>query len=428
MKPLFLALFLFSALAHAQVISPSSVEVKFDYETEFQTAKDGTAKSVVLEQAKYMFAYMQNPQIAAMFGLPKSFEGVAAPRWEPSVRVLSDSKAGGLRTIRYEMSGLLLVNKKVAAQLLPQGHWDIALPYDLDHYYDENCVDPEDAAPVEFWYFGQPLKPGCEHLLKAPLASTVSMRLSPAPAVPDRAVGLADLRSHDVFQIASINGFDDNSTKKNDDGRVNFMAMNAWFRSQGFKMTIDQHYKTHPVYVFEKELTRADGTTFTARIVRLLADTGLDGSRKVTFAKFITEAFLDSDVVIYEGHSGMGVNLDLDTLNQQLLISRDPRAPNHVEFDRAKHQLFLFDACSSYSYYLGMFDGLKDPGTLAVMSNGLESLFGYELPMTKHLYTELLDLNHAKVANDGLTWEQLLEEYERPLRGNTFMLNVDIND
>jgi hypothetical protein len=124
----------------------------------------------------------------------------------------------------------------------------------------------------------------------------------------------------------------------------------------------------------------------------------------------------------------MGVNLDLDTLNKQLLLSRDPKAPNYVDFDRAKHQIFLFDACSSYSYYLGMFDGRKDPGTLAVMSNGLESLFGYELPMTKHLYTDLLDLKHARLSNDDLTWEQLLETFEKPLRGNTFLLNVDINE
>ncbi len=430
MRRLALVAFLFSfAPAHAEVISPSSIEVRFDDTSEFQTAKADDAKTLVLEQAKYMFAYMQNPQIAEKFGLSKNLEGVAAPRWEPEVTVLADKMSGKVRTIRYEMRGLLLMNKKVAEKLLRSGHWDIALPYDLDHYYDDKCVDPDDNAPEEFWYFAQPLKAGCEHLLTEPLGRPVTLRLSPAPGVDaTQKVGLAELRSHDTFQIAAINGFFGKASDKKDDGRVNFMAMNAWFRDQGFKMTILQHFKDRPVYLFEKDLTRADGSTLHVRMLRLLADTDLDGSTKVTFAKFLAKAFKESDVVIYEGHSGMGVNLDMDSIEKQLGLSKDPGKPTAVEFDRAKHQLFLFDACSSYSYYLGLFDGRKDPGTLAVMTNGLESLFGYELPTTKHLYTELFDLTHAKISNDDLTWSDLLEEFERPLRGNTFMLNVDINN
>ena len=72
--------------------------------------------------------------------------------------------------------------------------------------------------------------------------------------------------------------------------------------------------------------------------------------------------------------------------------------------------------------------GKKDAGTLAVMSNGLESQFGAELPTTKHLYTMLFDLEHQKISNDSLLWSDLLSTFERPLRGNTFLLNVDINN
>src|SRR5437868_2759637 len=100
--------------ARAEVISPSSVEVKFELATEFQTAKKDKARDLVLAQAKHLFAYMQNPQIAPMFGLPKSLEGIGAPRWEPEVSVLADTRANGLRTIRYEMNGKLLLNKQVA--------------------------------------------------------------------------------------------------------------------------------------------------------------------------------------------------------------------------------------------------------------------------------------------------------------------------
>jgi hypothetical protein len=419
--------------ARAEVISPSSVEVKFAYESEFQTKQLGPIHDVVLNQARYLFGYMQNPQIGAQFGLDKRIGGVGAPRWEPSFTVTTDKIEGGVRNVRYSMNGLLLLNKKVATELLARGSWDITLPYDVDHFFDKSCADPEYQSPEEFWYFDFPFQPGCEHLRAAPLAHPVTLRLSPANVVADQSVGLDILRgghngNGDVFQVAAVNGFGESSTKAGDDGRVNFMAMNAWFRAHGFTQTILQHFKNRPVYQFEKLLTRADGSTVTARVLRLLVDTDLDDSKKVTFAKFLKTALQESDVVIYEGHSGMGVNLDLKVLEQQLLLSKDKNAGDHVEFDRAKHQIFLFDACSSYSYYLGMFDGKKDPGTLAVMSNGLESQFGSELPTTKHLYTMLFDLGHQTIANDGLLWGDLLSAYERPLRGNTFMLNVDINN
>ena len=155
-------------------------------------------------------------------------------------------------------------------------------------------------------------------------------------------------------------------------------------------------------------------------------DTDLDRSKKVTFAKFLKRAIEESDVVIYEGHSGLGVNLDLETVERQLLLSRDSKISERIEFQRQKRQIFFFDSCSSYSYYLGMFEGRKDPGTLAVMSNGLESLFGYEQPTTRHLYRMLLDLDHKTLSNDSLTWMALLETFERPLRGNSFLLNVDL--
>ena len=124
----FLLLFLATFSAQAAVISPSSVEVKFAYESEFQTAQLGPARDVVLGQARYLFSYLQNPEVGQQFGLDKRIGGVGAPRWEPQFTVLADQISGGVRTIRYAMSGLLLLHKKVAAELLARGTWDISPP------------------------------------------------------------------------------------------------------------------------------------------------------------------------------------------------------------------------------------------------------------------------------------------------------------
>lgn len=429
MKKLVFAVFLFPFLAHATVLAPSGEEVRFETETELQTADLLTpAQDLALRHARYLFSALQNPAVGSQFGLPARISGIGAPRWAPEARVTRDRAVAGLRTVRYVVHGKLLLHKQAAARLLQAGSWDITLPYDVDHFYDQACGDPGYPNPEQFWYFFFPFQAGCERFRAEPMAKPARLRVLPNPNLdPARPVGLRQLRSRDVIRIATINGFDESSTKRTDNGRVNFMAMNAWLREQGFRMTILSHFRNRPVYLFEKELTRADGTTLSAQVTRLLVDTDVDGSREVTFAKFLREALKESDVVVYEGHSGVGANLDLAQIERLLTYSRDPGAPKSIEFDRTKPQLFFFDACSSYSYYLSMFDGRKDPGTLAVLSNGLESEFGYELPMTKHLYTALLDLSHARVANDDLTWGELLDTMEKPLRGGTFLLNVDLN-
>ena len=155
---------------------------------------------------------------------------------------------------------------------------------------------------------------------------------------------------------------------------------------------------------------------FTFGSPRLLAVTELDGNHNVTFAKFFEKSLKDSDVIVYEGHSGLGTNLDLEHLEKRAGISKS-------EIDPAKRQLFLFDSCSSYSYYLSMFDGLKDPGKLNVLTNGIESEFGYEVPETKHLYDILMDVN-----NNNYTWLEIINALEKPFRGTTYMMNLYVND
>ncbi len=433
MKTLLLLITLLTiTTAYARVVSPSSIEVKIFLISEFQTGDSGSARDLVLSQVKHLFGYMQNPEIGPMYGLDANIAGIGAMRWEPEVQVLSDSKKNNVRTIRYQLDGFLLLNKKVADQLLPRGDWQITLPYDLDNYYDRNCTDPHYPERDDFWYFNMPFKRGCDHLRQEPLAKAVTARISPAPKVPDLKVGLDVLRGDngngDAFQIASINGFDKSSTDPNDDGRLNFLRMNDWFVQQGFKMSVLSRHKNRPVYLFEKTLQRANGSEVRARIIRLLADTDLGDTKRVTFAKFLKQALQESDVVVYEGHSGLGVNLDLKTIERQLLFSKDKTVGDRIQFNRSKHQIFLFDSCTSYSYYLGMFTGKKDPGTLAVMSHGLASLYGYEIPTTQNLYSDLLDLEHQTLSNDHLTWSKLLGNFERPLGANTFMLNVDINN
>lgn len=404
----------------ATVISPSSKEVAFSYASEFQTADTASdAAELAKRQASNLFGYMQNPEIVRLWGAHK-VGGIGAPAWVPKLTILSDQQDNGKRAIRYEATGRLLLINSVATKLVRRGHWDVTLPYDLDNYYDRDCTDDEYYERSDFWYFGDPFRKGCEKLRQEGLAKPVSISIEEIPNTPkDFKADLDGLRvdnGHDLFQVTAINGFDESSRKRKDDGRVNYEAMNKWFVANGFTDTFISKYKERPIHQFDKTVTRADGREIHIRVTRLLAQTELEGNRDVTFAKFFEKMLNDSDVIIYEGHSGLGVNLELSAIEKRAGIEAS-------NIDPHKRQLFLFDSCSSYSYYLGMFDGRKDPGKLNVLSNGLESVFSYEIPETKHLYNILFDVN-----NNDYTWLDVIDALEKPFRGTTFMMNMYIND
>ena len=95
MKKLTLLLLFMSLTAQARVLSPSSIEARFSFRSEFQTSQKGTAQELALRQARYLFGYMQNPEIGPSFGLDRRIGGIGAPRWEPKVRILSDQLNDG---------------------------------------------------------------------------------------------------------------------------------------------------------------------------------------------------------------------------------------------------------------------------------------------------------------------------------------------
>ena len=415
---LFAILIFWFPTLNAFVLSPTSVEVRFSYETEFQTQRTSSANVLIASHIEFLFGYLATEKLTHDFGIGHGTHGMGTLRWPPQVKLMKDEESSGIRTIRYHLDGILLLNRQAADVLLGQKYFDVFLPYDLDHYYDPNCTDPEEGRGSLFWYFYDPFQKGCEALLQAPLARPVRLQLSALPDLPwgtHAWAHLDELRADngngDLFQITTINGFSD-SGKKNDDGRVAYVELNQWFRDQGFQETIVQRYQNRPIYQYEKTLHRRDGSLIQLRVTRLLAETSLE-TKGVTFAKFFKSAIKDADVVIYSGHSGAGVQLDLSLIEQRA---------GPLEFIPEKNQIFFFDACSGYEYYLDMFQGRKNPGKLAVMTYGLSSLFGYENGTDKALFKYLFNLD-----NDRPEWLEIMSEMERPQRGHTFMLNVDLN-
>lgn len=404
----------------AKTLSPTSREVLFRYTAEFITAAKEDAQQAATRHVQHWFGYLQSAQMVAEFGLNPRIQGVGAPAWPAQIRVLDQKESGGLIRIRYELSGRFLLNKLMANKLLRRGQWEAFLPYDLSRYYSPRCTAwPADKmSESEFWYFYDPFFEGCESLVSEPLARAVPIQVESVESWSENLTApLAELRGDngngELFEIVTINGFDESSRNQNDGGRVAFETINDWLEdSLRFTKTEIQRYNNRPIYQFDKDLRTIDGRTIRVRITRLLAETEIS-ARNVTFAKIFRKALEKADVTIFAGHSGADPSLDLKDVE---------RKSGPVQFDRDKLQLFFFDACSSYSHYLPLFDGKKAENRLAVLSFGLTSQFGYESAIHRALLRHLLNMK-----DDSPRWSDIMEEMERSLRGSTFMLNLYTN-
>ncbi|NUN07495.1 MAG: hypothetical protein HUU57_17255, partial [Bdellovibrio sp.] len=397
----------------AGIFSPQGMEVKFSYSTTFQTSETDTdGRELAARHAQHLFGFLHSPALVAGYNLNSDTPGIGAPRLPLTYQITQDQSRSGVRKITYKTSGILLLHKTVAQEILPIGAWEITLPANLDEFYDENCTDPHYSSIGDFWYFYDPFVEGCEYLSEAPLATKVIVKIFATPKVPTDNAALDEIRSDngngELFQITTINGFSEDAQNPQDDGRLSFEQVNIWLRKNGFSETVVASYANRPILQFEKTLKKKDGSMVAVRITRLLAETAI-AKKNVTFAKFFKDAMKNADVVIYAGHSGLGGNLDIASLEDKA---------GALEFTLGKQQLLFLDGCSTYSYYLSMFADRAPKNQLRILTNGLVSYFTYEP------HTHIALLKRLFKVNESPTWSEVLTDMERPLRGMSYLLSV----
>lgn len=158
-----------------------------------------------------------------------------------------------------------------------------------------------------------------------------------------------------------------------DDGYKSFKGTIAELENLGFAVT-DRKVKfrytkndreisgSNYLYVLEKDLKNQLGTVQTVRITVFLGDTDLN-SADLTFHKVLIPAYQESDLLVYDGHSGLGANLSFDYL------------PEFIFDTTGKYQLFFINGCSSYPYYNGQFFRNKEGGNknIDIITSGLST-------------------------------------------------------
>ncbi len=416
---MFSALFLLFIIApvKAQVLAPSAMEVAFSFQSSFLMEKfeNLTPAEIAGIQASHVFGIFSSAEYIQSFGLdPDKVGGLGAPKKNMNIQILSTTPADGKIEVRYSSSGTFLFHKQVAQKLLKRGSLFLALPREPLNFYDQKCTDSHYSSVSDFWYFYNPFRKGCEYLYLAPAATPVQIQVKPGPIVSNKTSPRLDLLragngNGSVFSIYVIHGYYESSRDPKDDGVRGFHDYNAFLRKMGFTEKTLRENTTWPLTIFTGSLSLKNGKTVDVEIRHALVESDAQ-SRNVYFAKFFKEAVENGDVVVYTGHSGLGSNLDIPYLESKA---------GAFKFPAGKRQIFFFESCSSYSYYLDYFRLQKTRATIDVVTNGLSSYFE-----TSH---DLLTMFTAHMLNpngDNVTWLEILKDLESPLEGGSYLTNV----
>lgn len=410
-------LLLVSIGAQAQILAPSAAEVKFSYTTSFQAPEDneeGSDEALAELHASHIFGIFASPtMIEKYIGTDAVTGGLGGPRTQMKIKILSSKTADGLITVKYSNSGKMILNKAAAKKILTKGSLVLPMPANPYEIYDKNCTDEHYTEFGDFWYFYDPFRSGCEHLSRSPMAVNVDIKITASEykklqLTPKLPTLRGDNGNGNLFSIYIISGYYEKANRK-DIGYQGFKEIQNELAQLGFEISTKRPKTNTPLNIYTKTITLDNGKAIEVEINHLLVDTDI-GIRSNVFAKFFKEAVSEADVIVYGGHSGLGGNLDIPSLEAKA---------GKLSFNPKKNQIFFFDSCSSYSYYLEHFAVEKTKAKIDIMSNGLSSDFGTS---TAVLFAFL---NHLfKTDSKDVPWMNILSDMENTLGGDTYLLNV----
>lgn len=401
----------------AQIIGPQVEEVKFQYTTTFETPVDADEQSDEERaqlHASHLFGLFHSPKMVARFGITEGIGGIGAPRSQMKIKILKSEVDRDIVRVKYSNSGKMILHKKAAEKIIAATELVVPMPTNPYTIYDEKCTDEHYNSFGDYWYFYDPFRKGCNYLLKKPLATEVHIAIK---AVEYKKIQtmmqLPQVRGNngngDLLSIYVIHGYESDPKDKEDSGRINFEEFNAYLRKNNFTEDKVKSARHSSLLVFTKDITLDNGKTVNVEIKHMLVQTEIQSRSKI-FAKFFKEAVETADVIIYGGHSGLGGNLDIPSLEEKA---------GAYSFNPKKKQIFFFDSCASYSYYLEHFAVEKTKAKIDVVTNGLSSYF----QTSNAVLSALMDRILSEKSED-IEWSQTLNEMEEVLEGDTYLLSV----
>ncbi len=388
-------------------------------------------------------------QLDHLFG-PLSESPVAgAPKLDheiPEASIKIVQRSDGTWMARYNYSGTVVLQNGPLSQahfVLPNDPGTIFATSEENKRGMKNpCTHDYYQDVTDFWYFWSPARPGCSQVLKGrrdynQLKAQVIRRPNSRQTYPEYRL-LPDRNKRVVITLlmgkAEPHRFRspyDSNASAYDENAENFQLMAEELEALGFKSRVWSLPKIQSVvkqrtnpYPFVQEFSlKYDGERAREIIVNLVyAQTEIDRRSSTGFHYFFEHALERSAIMIYDGHSALGGNLDIQRVRQaEGNVFR-------INLNKKRYQIFFLNSCTSYAYFNDMFFAMKQiPGSrdrkgsrfLDVLTTGLETAFqgsvATNLALIKAVHTWAL-------AGEQTSYQTLAEEMEN---GNLFGVNGD---
>jgi hypothetical protein len=380
-----LLLFLFTFQNASASIDNSYLEYFGADHTEAEFSIVGQLRiEVSNEPTKSQLDTVIRAQMRYMLGLMRSREKTAAaiyPKW--SFTALETTKTSeGKWTVKY-----LLKSKGVFSNGVREYTFTIPYrPLEIFKKSEGKCNEKE-SVDSNFWYHWEPLKEGCplqeglDYFTYTAKLVTLPNTTETYPEYEKLVDNKKTINSTMFFGFENYDYPNWNPDGGQDWGIISYNKQRDFLLDLGFTETVwtleqvEKIYKAKDgfvPYVIEMTLN-AKNANLRYRLV--LADTGYSHNSKA-FHAFLMDSLLKDSLVIYNGHSGIGQNLDLASIEKLRGIKLNFN-PNY--------QIVFLGSCVPYSYYTEMFFNKKkttaDPkGSLKldIFTYGKESVFGNE--------------------------------------------------
>lgn len=331
-------------------------------------------------------------EVLHLFG-PMSFaEYKAVPKGNHKIKILGvNKKDTNIYRINYAYAGTIVLENG------PITTYNFILPVNPDTIYQAGmtrsknlCTDPHYQSEDDFWYFWNPDNYGCKlkkDIDYIEITGNIKRITNTTQTFPEynRLVN-----ENNEVVVTLLMGMDDPSNGKDPNKSTDLNAENfreikeslikrgyknrLWTKEESAEIVTEATNSKFYIEEFSKEFVNSKtGQVYKIKFNIFFGPTGIDEDN-VPFHYFFKNALENSSVMMYDGHSGLGGHLDLESIESD----RDYR----IKPDKNKYQIYFFNSCSSYTYYNTMYFARKKTredrnGTknLDILTNGLSTYF-----------------------------------------------------
>ncbi|RPJ79264.1 MAG: hypothetical protein EHM20_01865 [Alphaproteobacteria bacterium] len=382
-----------------------------------RTPQPKTMKNAIEAQLEHIIGPMSLTQYTAV---PKGDHTVS------DIKVVS--KTATTVTVGYKYQGTIVLQNG------PKETYGIYLPINPAKIYSaamvgtkNPCTDDHYQSEGDFWYFWSPERLGCRLeegkdyvVVNAKIKRFTNTKLS----YPEYQ-NLPDANGYVTIHV--LFGMDDttlnrNPLKSSDINATNYREFRKYLIQNGYIAT---RWNDEQVKSIAKTLNGDAPFVETIQKGKLAyrffyGPTGIDED-SLGFHWFYKDALENASIMMYEGHSGLGGHLNLDSIEYNL--------GKKIKLSK-RYQIYFFDSCTSYKYYNSDYFERKmtekDPkGTrqLDIFTNGLATTFDSMTASSTALAIALeKSLNYANAGNGFVSYQTLAKQIDSD---NLFGINGD---